>query len=467
MNKSKINYKFLKSALDTTDIGKVISWINQQNNAVNVSVQKVPFSKLRKWHLDAKLGNLRHESGQFFSIDGIRINTTMGNIKSWDQPIINQPEVGYLGFITKEINGVLQFLVQAKIEPGNVNCVQLSPTLQATRSNYKQIHGGKKPPYLDYFQNADKSQILLDQLQSEQGGRFLKKRNRNIIIQVNEEVPLLENYIWLTLGQLKSLMQTENLVNMDTRTVISGIPMGSFDPQIIDIYGFLGNLSFNGNRMLKSALDSSDSFNSIEQIITFITEIKSGNSLDIVKIPLIDMNGWQITDTEIKRIDNRFFKIIGVDVEISNREVASWSQPMVEPAQEGLCAFVCKEINEKLHFAVQTKFECGNYDIVEFAPTVQTLTGDYRLQKASIPFLEYLLSAPREKIYLDTNQSEEGGRFYKEQNRNMIVIAGDEIPIELPENFIWMTLSQLAIFIKYNNYLNIQARNLIASITFK
>ena len=29
-----------------------------------------------------------------------------------------------------------------------------------------------------------KEQIILDQLQSEQGGRFLRKRNRNIIIKI-------------------------------------------------------------------------------------------------------------------------------------------------------------------------------------------------------------------------------------------------------------------------------------------
>ena len=32
----------------------------------------------------------------------------------WKQPIINQPEIG-LGFITKEFNGILHFLVQAKV----------------------------------------------------------------------------------------------------------------------------------------------------------------------------------------------------------------------------------------------------------------------------------------------------------------------------------------------------------------
>lgn len=71
----------------------------------------------------------------FFSIDGIRIATNYLDVSTWDQPIINQPEIGFLGFITKKIGGVVHFLAQAKIEPGNLNIVQLSPTLQATRSN--------------------------------------------------------------------------------------------------------------------------------------------------------------------------------------------------------------------------------------------------------------------------------------------------------------------------------------------
>src|SRR5690606_24882290 len=116
----------------------------------------------------------------------------------WTQPIINQPEIGFLGIITREIEGVLYFLMQAKIEPGNVNYVQLSPTLQATKSNYTQIHHGAKPLYLDYFLKATPSQILLDQLQSEQGARFYRKRNRNIIIKVQEDLPVEDDFCWLT-----------------------------------------------------------------------------------------------------------------------------------------------------------------------------------------------------------------------------------------------------------------------------
>lgn len=467
MIEKNIHFDFLKSALEKKEIDTIVQWIQQQNEAVNVSITKVPFKNLTKWYFDKVNSNLRHETGKFFSIDGIRINTTWGNNKQWDQPIINQPEIGFLGFIVKELNGVLNFLVQAKIEPGNVNFVQLSPTLQATRSNYQQTHGGKKPLYLEYFQNATKEQILLDQLQSEQGARFLRKRNRNIIIKVDEDIEVHSNFTWLTLGQLKALMQLDNIVNMDTRTVISGIQFGNFTSETIDFFNYLNKSGQYQTKFLKSALINDKALHSIEEIITFMTQIKSVNDLAVKQIALQDMQTWIVTEDEIKRNDEQFFKIIGVDVEIGNREVVKWSQPMVEPAQEGLCAFVCKEIDGVLHFAVQAKLECGNHDIVEFAPTVQTLTGDYKqTPKDVLPFLDYVLNISKERIYFDTLQSEEGGRFYKEQNRNMIVIAGDEIPDALPENFIWMTLNQLNVFIKFNNYLNIQARNLIATISF-
>ena len=45
-------------------------------------------------------------------------------------------------------------------------------------------------------------------------------------------------------------------------------------------------------------------------------------------------------------------------------------------------------------------------------------------------------------------------------------MAGDEISMDLPENYIWMTINQLQNFIKYNNYINIQARTLLSTLKF-
>lgn len=472
-NKSIRNeFFFLKSAFEKEGAflsnNQVLQWLDEQNTKVRVSVNRADFHALDKWTLDKT--SLRHDSGKFFSIKGINIKTNWGNTPEWNQPIINQREIGYLGFITKEFAGTLHFLMQAKIEPGNVNYVQLSPTLQATRSNYSQVHRGEKPLYLDYFQHAKPQQILLDQLQSEQGARFLRKRNRNIIIKIEEEIPVYDNFIWITLGQLKNLMNHDNLVNMDTRTVISGIPFGTFDSQVVNFFNFIGyenSINHRQKAFLKSALSSSSALHSLENIITFLTHLKSIYDLEVTPVPLNDLNDWIVSKDEIYHKNHKYFKIIAVDVQIGNREVVKWSQPMVEPAQEGLCAFVCKEINGLLHFAVQAKLECGNHDIIEFAPTVQCLTGNYRQTKeGALPFLDYILTAKPEQIVFDTLQSEEGGRFFREQNRNMIVIAGHDVSSELPENYIWMTLNQLHTFLKFNNYLNIQARSLIAAISF-
>jgi oxidase EvaA len=471
MNNTKY-LNFLKSALTeenpfiSTD--NVINWLKERNKAVIVKVNKVSFKDLNNWDFSNNCYNLRHTSGKFFSIDGIRVQTNYGDIYQWDQPIINQPEIGYLGFITKLFNGILYFLVQAKIEPGNVNKVQLSPTLQATRSNYSLIHKGKVPLYLEYFKDRSRCDILLDQLQSEQGARFLQKRNRNIIVQTNENIPVYEDFLWLTLGQIKIIMRFDNLVNMDTRTVISGISFGNLSSDNIFLSSVFKAETFTqiGSEMFESFVKHDNSLVSNDEIIAWFTELKCHYDLLVHKIPLIEVQDWIIDEYEIRHKDNKFFKVIAAEVEISNREVTSWMQPLVQPAQEGLIAFLVKKINGIYHFLVQAKLECGNFDVLEMAPTVQCLTGNYReTAKDRLAYLETVVNACPTDILYDTLQSEEGGRFYQEQNRNIIIKVDDDFDECVPENFCWMTLNQLQSFLKYNNYLNIQARSLIAAIS--
>ena len=114
MNKKDyISYVFLRSALTMENpynsTEQVLEWIREQNRKILVNVRQIPFADmLPMWQFDTE-GNLRHASGKFFSIEGIRVKTNYGNVAEWEQPIINQPEIGYLGIITKEIDGVLYF----------------------------------------------------------------------------------------------------------------------------------------------------------------------------------------------------------------------------------------------------------------------------------------------------------------------------------------------------------------------
>lgn len=466
---------FLVSAMShgnfqTTD--QILGWMKSQNEEVVSNIMQIPISELRGWSY--RDDRIRHNSGKFFSIDGIHIRTNYRNTPEWDQPIINQPEIGFLGFIVKKFNGVLHFLLQAKIEPGNLNIVQLSPTLQATRSNYTRVHGGKAPTYLEYFNGEKDVLILLDQLQSEQGARFLHKRNRNIIVEVgeDEELEVKEGYIWASLGQIKELLRYPNVVNMDSRTVISCINFGSYSEhslRLLDAVKRMNGIhSSKPDSFLYSVLSGDNHLNELQDIIQWITSLKFKYELDVTPVGISEMKNWIYDGDTIHHESGKYFDVMGCRVEIGNREVVSWDQPMVRSAQEGLMGFIVKKINGIYHFLVQAKLESGNFDIVEMAPTVQCLTGNYRKGKNeyTIPYLEQILNAPKDKIWYSSYQSEEGGRFFQEQNLNIIVEVGEEFPIEVEENYCWLTLNQMLSFVTYNNYLNIAARSLLSAISF-
>ena len=468
-----IYFDYLNSILNKEDClhstDEILAWIEKRNRIVRVSVEEIPFKQLDGWGVNEETGNIQHNSGKFFSIEGVTISIHDQHVKHWSQPIINQPEIGYLGFLVKKINGILHFLAQAKIEPGNVNNVQLSPTIQATRSNYRRVHKGKSPAYLDYFKER-KGKVLIDQLQSEQGARFFKKRNRNIIIEVEEEVEVYEDFKWVTLGQLKELLKVDNVVNMDSRTVISGIQYGSLNSDVLALTSLYrkGKSNFFNEDLLSSYLVDDAGVNSLQEIHSWLTELKSNYELDVKLIPLNQVSNWVIGPDRIYHEDRKYFEVLAVNVEIGNREVTKWSQPIIRPCCEGIVVFLTKRINGVLHFLVQAKLEVGNLDIVELAPTVQCITGDYREGKSEyvVPFLDYVLQVNAEQIKYEVLLSEEGGRFYKNQNRNMIIEVDDDFNLDIPQNYNWFTLNQLMKFMEYNNNVNIEARSLLSVLTF-
>lgn len=453
-NVENIQSDFLTSAMSQglyCSTADILNWTLRQQEYHFSRVRKIPLRDLIGWRCCEQ--RISHNSGKFFSIEGISIITNYGFIPEWDQPIINQPEIGFLGFLVKKIDGVLHFLMQAKIEPGNINIVQLSPTLQATRSNFLRVHGGKNPTYLEYFVGHKEVTVLLDQLQSEQGARFYRKRNRNVILEIdeNEQIEIKDNYIWVSLGQIKELLRYPNLINMDSRSVISCINYGGL---ITSKY--------------RSLLSTEYSLHSIEDIIHWMTSLKFKYELNVSFIGLSKLNHWVFDGDTIHHENNKFFEIIGVRAEISSREVPFWDQPMVRSLQEGLIGFIVKKISGVYHFLVQAKLEAGNFDILEMAPTVQCLTGDYRAGKNEyvVPYLDAVVNAPKESMWYCCYQSEEGGRFFHDQIQSIIVEVGDDFPLEVEENYCWMTFNQILSFVAYNNYLNSAARSLISAISF-
>jgi oxidase EvaA len=89
---------------------------------------------------------VRHKSGQFFGVEGVRVESgDLREVASWEQQIYTQPEGGNLGMVARvsAASGV-EFLLQAKAEPGNLGVLQLCPTIQSTWSNIRRAHAGKR-----------------------------------------------------------------------------------------------------------------------------------------------------------------------------------------------------------------------------------------------------------------------------------------------------------------------------------
>ena len=61
--------------------------------------------------------------------------------------------------------------------------------MQATKSNYSRIHGGKNIPYLEYFKKRNRNFSI----QTEQAFRYFNKKNSNIVSYVSKKLILIKN----------------------------------------------------------------------------------------------------------------------------------------------------------------------------------------------------------------------------------------------------------------------------------
>lgn len=432
-------------------LDEILHWIEERNRTLHVNIREILFSECEKWEYSEE-GSIRHEDNGFFEICGIR-KEQKGTVIS-EQPIILQYEIGYLGILCQKINGVLNFLMQAKIEPGNVNKIQISPTIQATKSNFTRKHGGKQPAYLEYF-SGHKGKCIVDQLQSEQASRFFHKRNRNIILMIEDDIEVLPTHKWMTLGQIKELMKLDNLVNMDTRTVLSCIPYCMSEEAETEKGQPFFKTLLHGKPEIKAAFQK-------------LNDYKMYNEFETKLIPLHQLRDWEQTKYGWRHREGYYFEVIYCAIEIEGREVRKWAQPLFKAkghALFGLLTFVEDGIRK---YVIQVSQEIGSFDTAEFGPTLQMESGWEK--KEALDMVQGLFFKEWEKksnVLCDVFLSEEGGRFYEEENRNVIIEIEKKQLGELPENYLIVNYQTLNLLSQFPDSLNIQLRNLISLIDYR
>jgi oxidase EvaA len=296
--------------------------------------------------------------------------------------------------------------------------------------------------------------------------------NRNVILVIEEDMEVRDNFCWLTLGQIKKLLAYDNLVNMDSRTVLSGIQYDAgadggarrdADAAVLNenrLEGFPRDL-------YRSLREKDKALHRFEDIISWFTRLKANAEIEVRPIPLHEVKEWHKNEYEIYHQSRHYFSVMAVEVRAGAREVVSWTQPLLKHFSCGIVGFLAAPINGVLHFLVEARMCPGYRDFIEMGPSVSCGEADYRMEsKTAPPFTEYFYHADEKAVRFSATLSEEGGRFYHYQNRYMLVELDSPDRLRVPGNYIWMTYGQLLDFIRHTSYINVEARSLIACLSF-
>ena len=217
---------FLECINSDESIDEVLNWLQNIKDNLPAKVTEINLNEVNDgWGINDETGNFEHKTGGFFKVIGVKTETNIRESgKGWNQPMVDQgTEASVVGLVRQlDIEGNPLYLIEAKFEPGNYDKVLLSPTLQVTYDNLNKLHSGRKPLFSEYFDgNEQKGIVKFEHWYPEDGGRFYKKRVKNMLVETNDVSKIPNNFIWLTMYQLKELLKLDNIMNPHLRSIIS------------------------------------------------------------------------------------------------------------------------------------------------------------------------------------------------------------------------------------------------------
>lgn len=432
------------------------AWYLEHKRIFRVETQRVPFTALDGWSFAKDTGNLGHDSGSSYSIEGMRILAWMGPICEWHQPVVNQPGAGLNGLIVKEQQGVLHCLVQAAIEPGHPEVLELFPTVAVTRTEYARAHRSPPALYLDCFVGPGRGRVVTDVLQSAAGQWCYRMCHRNMIVEVGDDIACHDGFFWLTFGQLYALLQRGKMLSAGLRSLLSLLPADNAGGRVSGGDPFVRALRASGDPTAGALLPDA-------AVASWLTEQRSYREVEVMPVALNQVAGWHATSMEIARADGRYFSVIGV---AGGGDHAYWSQPMIELRGLGLAAFVVKEFDGVLHVLARASMESGLRDSVEIGPTVhcqpKEFERDINLQRPLL--LDYVLDADDDLVRYNVVHTGDGEVFFHADCRYVIVEADENLPTDLPGEYAWIALGQLSSLIQQGNRVTTPARTLYACL---
>lgn len=421
---------------------KVANWLAARRTESELAVERIAFARCAGWAFQA--GVLRHESGRYFSVVGTRCTSSATGPAIREAPMIDQPEIGILGFVVRFTRSGTQWLLQAKTEPGNVTGTQVGPSVQATLSNYSRVHGGKPTPLLECFLDAQlaKATTLTDVLQSEQGDRFIGKFNRNMVaaLPAGWDAPLPPNLAWFDAAAVREALHTDFAVNTDARSVLCSCDWSLLaDDRGDGAFACWRRRPGFGNALLQSFLRPADPARLV-WLETQVRESSSSPAVGLERCGVADLSGWTVGAVGIVPAERGTeHEVQAFAVHAADREVTGWCQPLMVGAREERIVLLCAVQAGVLRFLVREGYEPGFGGSMQFAPSHNT--GAAHARSAAV---EAALAHSVMAVHASVKQSDEGGRFKDSVARYEIVEVNDEVLSGSDINgHHWLTLTEL------------------------
>jgi dTDP-4-dehydro-6-deoxy-alpha-D-glucopyranose 2,3-dehydratase len=417
-------------------------WFSSLIQTADLKIEAIPLSASSEWRFSE--GAIRHRSGLFFKIVGVRWTDPGG--QTIEQPLIDQPEIGVIGLLLRKIEKSPEILVYAKIEPGNVGSAQISPTCQATASNIARVHGGDLPPYSENF-TTNIEHTLYSSLQSEQGTRFLKKRNRNVIAGVTRPVLVRDTHRWLAVDELLELLKLDYTVNTDFRSVLACSPWES----LVTRAPFTRYSTPFACDLAHSAAQTRDC-TGIEAVRSAMDKLRSRVSKPEV-VPLNSLKGWSLTSEGVSPDNGKPFVVRQIRVSSHGREVSGWDQPIIDSSGDGRCDLVCGRREGMLFFLFRPQIEMGLYNRVELGPSINVEPGQASSE-------DILLNRAGVEVVAECRQSDEGARFYHDSTVYRIIDVGEVY--DAGENGFWLSLQQIHSMLAEDGWFTNEGRSVLS-----
>lgn len=170
------------------------------------------------WGMKADGSGFGREDGKFFDLAGFKVYGSGREVPGWGQPLIKEEGVGVVALICDRNRNFILATRQEPGNPANKRHVLLGASLQASRGNLEQAHGGKLPPRAELYKN---SQVVWIDATGD-GGRFFGKTNRLgvLVVRSVEDVGLLPNEMIMSKQELRDALELGE-VNSHAREVIA------------------------------------------------------------------------------------------------------------------------------------------------------------------------------------------------------------------------------------------------------